>query len=104
MPEICRELGVSTATEFTDVVLANGCKLSMDRRGARRDNVFVERVWRSVKYEQVYLKSYDNVSPARADIAQYLDWYDTSRPHSRLNGFTPEQTYLELLPKLAKAA
>lgn len=93
-----------TATEFTDVVLATGCKLSMDGREAWRDNVFVERVWRSVKYERVYLKAYDNVSAARADIAQYLDWYNTSRPHSSLDGFTPEQTYLELLPKLAKAA
>jgi putative transposase len=93
-----------TAIEFTDAVLAKGCKLSMDGRGAWRDNVFVERVWRSVKYERVYLKAYDNVSAARADIAQYLDWYNTNRPHSSLDGFTPEQMYLELLPKLAKAA
>ena len=93
-----------TAEEFTSVVLAAGCKLSMDGRGAWRDNVFVERVWRSVKYERVYLKAYDNVSAARADIAHYLDWYNTGRPHSNLDKVTPEQAYVALLPKLEKAA
>jgi putative transposase len=93
-----------TATEFTDAVLARGCKLSMDGRGAWRDNVFVERVWRSVKYERVYLKAYDSVSAARADIDEYFDWYNTARPHSSLERITPEQAYLELLPKLAEAA
>jgi putative transposase len=93
-----------TATEFTDVVLAKGCKLSMDGRGAWRDNVFVERVWRSVKYERVYLKAYDSVSAARADIADYFAWYNTERPHSKLDRQTPQQTYLDLLPALAKAA
>ena len=93
-----------TAEEFTDVVLAKGCKLSMDGRGAWRDNVFVDRVWRSVKYERVYLKAYDSVSAARADIAEYMAWYNTGRPHSRLDRVTPEQAYLNLLPKLAEAA
>src|SRR5450631_4357382 len=93
-----------TATEFTDVVLAKGCKLSMDGRGAWRDNVFVERLWRSVKYERVYLKAYDSVSAARADIADYFHWYNTDRAHSSLNELTPEQAYLHLIPKLAEAA
>ena len=93
-----------TATEFTDAVLARGCKLSMDGRGAWRDNVFVERLWRSVKYERVYLKAYDSVSAARADIADYLHWYDTHRAHSSLNDVTPEQAYFNLLPQLATAA
>ena len=93
-----------TAEEFTKVVLAAGCKLSMDGRGAWRDNVFVERVWRSVKYERVYLKAYDNVSAARTDIAQYLNWYNTGRPHSSLDKVTPEQADMALLPKLEKAA
>ena len=69
-----------TAEEFTAVVLGAGCKLSMDGRGAWRDNVFVERLWRSVKYERVYLKAYDSVSAARADIADYLNWYNTNGP------------------------
>ncbi len=86
------------------MVLARGCKLSMDGRGAWRDNVFVERLWRSVKYERVYLKAYDSVSAARADIADYFHWYNRDRPHSSLDDVTPEQAYLRLLPQLAKAA
>ena len=93
-----------TAEEFTAVVLAAGCKLSMDGRGAWRDNVFVERLWRSVKYERVYLKAYDSVSAARADIADYLTWYNTHRPHSKLERATPDEMYFESLPKLRWAA
>jgi putative transposase len=93
-----------TATEFTEAVLARGCQLSMDGRGAWRDNVFVERLWRSVKYERVYLKAYDSVSDARADIAQYINWYNTSRAHSSLADFTPDESYFANLPMLAKAA
>ena len=61
-----------TAEEFTIALLATGCKLSMNGWGVWRDNVFVERPWRRVKYERVYLKAYDSVSAARADIADYL--------------------------------
>ena len=93
-----------TAAEFTDAVLARGCKLSMDGRGAWRDNVFVERLWRSVKYERVYLKVYDGVSAARADIADYLDWYNTHRPHSSLERLTPQEKYVASLPPLKLAA
>jgi putative transposase len=93
-----------TAPAFTGVVLAKGCKLSMDGRGAWRDNVFVERLWRSVKYERVYLKAYDSVSAARADIAQYLDWYNADRSHSSLERLTPQEKYVATLPKLKLAA
>ena len=93
-----------TAVEFTDVVLAKGCKLSMDGRGAWRDNVFVERLWRSVKYERVYLKAYACVSDARADIADYMEWFNTQRPHSRLDRLTPNEKYLVTLPTLDMAA
>jgi putative transposase len=93
-----------TAEEFTRVVLEAGCKLSMDGRGAWRDNVFVERLWRSVKYERVYLKAYDSVSAARADIAHYLDWYNTHRAHSSLDRLTPDEAYFADLPKLKLAA
>ena len=93
-----------TDSDFTAAVLDRGCKLSMDGKGAWRDNVFVERLWRSVKYERVYLKAYDNVAAARADIADYFVWYNTQRPHSSLQDETPEQAYLNLLPKLALAA
>ncbi len=93
-----------TAVEFTDTVLAKGCKLSMDGRGAWRDNVFVERLWRSVKYERVYLKAYESVSAARADIADYMSWYNTHRPHSSLERLTPHEKYLDALPKMKLAA
>jgi putative transposase len=93
-----------TATEFTDAVLQRGCKLSMDGRGAWRDNVFVERLWRSVKYERVYLKAYDSVNAARADIAEYMRWYNTQRPHSGVERLTPEEAYVAGLPALKLAA
>jgi len=93
-----------TAEEFTQAVLARGCQLSMDGRGAWRDNVFIERLWRSVKYECVYLKAYDGVSAARADLGRYMDWFNTARAHSRLNGATPQQAYLALGSKLEEAA
>ncbi len=93
-----------TATEFTDAVLGAKCNLSMDGKGAWRDNVFVERLWRSVKYERVYLKAYDNVSAARADIGQYLAWYNAQRPHSRIDRLTPDQAYFADLPQMNLAA
>jgi putative transposase len=93
-----------TATEFTDVVLAQGCELSMDGRGAWRDNVFVERLWRSVKYERVYLRAYDSVSAARTDIAEYIDWYNAGRAHSSLDEATPDEHYCAKLPAQALAA
>jgi len=93
-----------TATEFTDVVLAQGCKLSMDGRGAWRDNVFVERFWRSVKYERVYLRAYDSVSAARTDIAQYIDGFNKARPHSSLKDATPDEFYYANLSRLKEAA
>ena len=93
-----------TAEEFTKVVLNKGCQLSMDGRGAWRDNVFVERLWRSVKYERVYLKAYDSVSAVRTDVADYLHWFNTERPHSSLDRLTPNETYLALLSKQKVAA
>ncbi len=93
-----------TAEEFTCVVLAAGCRLSMDGRGAWRDNVFVERLWRSVKYERVYLKAYDSVSAARADIADYLGWYNAHRAHSSLVRSTPDEKYFADLPHMTLAA
>ena len=93
-----------TATEFTDIVLGAGCQLSMDGRGAWRDNVFVERLWRTVKYEHVYKHVYATVSDARARIGQFIDWYNTGRPHSSLQGQTPDEAYRARLPDLKKVA
>ena len=75
-----------TGAAFTGVLADNGIAISMDGKGAWRDNVFVERLWRSVKYEEVYLRAYDSVSEARASIGRYLDFYNGRRPHSSLDG------------------
>jgi putative transposase len=93
-----------TATEFTDAVLRRGIRLSMDGKGAWRDNVLVERVWRSVKYEEVYLKAYESVSHARRSIGDYLNLYNQKRPHSSLSDQTPDEAYFATLPAIKSAA
>ena len=71
-----------TGSAFTGVLATNGLTISMDGKGAWRDNVFVERLWRSVKYEETYLWAYESVSDARTSIGRYLDFYNGRRPHS----------------------
>lgn len=87
-----------TGQAFTGVLADNKIAISMDGKGAWRDNVFVERLWRSVKYEEVYLRAYDSVGDARASIGRYLDFYNQRRPHSSLDGMTPDQVYFTTLP------
>jgi len=82
-----------TCEAFTDVLHKHDIKISMDGKGAWRDNVFIERLWRTVKYEEVYLRAYDSVSDARACIGRYLDLYNRRRPHSSLDDMTPDQAY-----------
>lgn len=79
-------------------------RISMDGKGAWRDNIFVERLWRTVKYEEVYLKAYDSVREARESIGRYLDFYNTRRPHSRLDSQTPDEVYFKFRPALPKVA
>ena len=92
-----------TSAEFTGVLIKNGIAISMDGKGSWRDNVFVERLWRSVKYEEVYLRAYDTVSEARASISRYLGFYNSRRPHSSLDRQTPDQAYFTSLPHVAAA-
>jgi len=92
-----------TADEFVQAVKNNGCKISMDGRGAWRDNVIVERLWKSVKYERVYLYAYDSVIEARKSITEYMDWYNKFRPHSSLGRKTPEEAYVGMLPMIEMA-
>ena len=82
-----------TGAAFTGVLIKNGIAISMDGKGAWRDNVFVERLWRTIKYEEVYLHAYESVTEARASIGRYLDLYNRRRPHSSLDGMTPDQAY-----------
>ena len=88
-----------TSAAFTGLLRDNGVAISMDGRGAWRENVFVERLWRSVKYEEVYLRAYDSVSEARASIGRYLDFYNGRRPHSSLGRQTPDRAYFDKLPQ-----
>jgi putative transposase len=92
-----------TSEAFTGALIANEIAISMDGRGAWRDNVFVERIWKSVKYEEVYLRAYDSVAEARASIGRYLDFYNTRRPHSSLDRRTPDEAYFDHLPQSAAA-
>ena len=87
-----------TAQAFVHAVKDRGCHLSMDGRGAWRNHVFVERLWKSVKYERVYLHAYDSVTEARQSIMQYLDWYNRARPHSSLERHTPDEAYAVMRP------
>ena len=73
-------------------------------RGAWRDNIFVERIWRSIKYEEVYLHAYDSVALAKAGIARYIDFYNARRPHSSLDKRTPDEFYFAKLPAMKEAA
>jgi putative transposase len=92
-----------TSAAFTGLLLDSQVLISMDGRGAWRDNVFVERLWRSVKYEEVYLRAYDSVAQARASLGRYLTFYNTARPHSSLDARTPDDAYFNHLPLMAAA-
>ncbi len=93
-----------TSEAFTEPLLALGVQISMDGRGAWRDNVFVERLWRSIKYEEVYLHAYESVADAKAGIARYIDFYNSRRPHSSLEKQTPNEFYFATLGHLQAAA
>jgi len=92
-----------TSAAFTGLLLGNAIAISMEGRGARCCNVFVERLWRSVKYEEVYLQAYDSVGEARALIGRYLEFYNRKRPHSSLDARTPDQAYFNCLSQRAAA-
>ena len=85
-----------TSIDFTRVLLDANIAISMDGKGSWRDNVFVERLWRSVKYEEVYLRAYETVPEARASIGRYLAFYNKRRPHSALDRRTPDEAYFAL--------
>lgn len=82
-----------TSAEFTGVLESRGVRISMDGVGRWRDNVFVERLWRSVKYEEVYLHAYGSIAEANRHISTYFDFYNRIRPHQGLEGLTPDAAY-----------
>jgi putative transposase len=83
-----------TSIDFIKTLKNADIQISKDGKGAWRDNVFVERLWRTIKYEEVYLRAYDSMSVARERLRRYLTFYNTRRPHSSLDGQTPDQAYL----------
>ena len=87
-----------TGSAFTGLIQANGIQISMDGKGSWRDNVFVERLWRTVKYEEVYLRAYESVGQARQSIGRYFEFYNGRRPHSALDGQTPDGVYFSCVP------
>jgi len=93
-----------TSQAFIGLLKRHGIAISMDGKGCWRDNVFIERLWKSVKYEEVYLKAYDGVSHARTSLGRYLDFYNRRRPHSSLDRLTPDQVYFNQPLPLPKAA
>lgn len=92
-----------TSAAFTGLLAQNGIRISMDGRGSWRDNVFVERLWRSVKYGEVYLRACDRVGAAPASLGRYLDFHNRRRPHSSLDARTPDHAYFAHLPHRAAA-
>jgi putative transposase len=92
-----------TSADFVALLKEHGIQISMDGRGAWRDNVFVERFWRSVKYEEVYLRAYESASEAKTSLGRYIAFYNQERPHSSLDGLSPDAVYFASEP-LAQAA
>jgi putative transposase len=87
-----------TGSAFIDVLTEHQIQISMDGKGCWRDNVLVERLWRTIKYDEVYLHAYDSVSQARASLTKFITFYNSARPHSSLDGQTPDSVYFNLLP------
>lgn len=92
-----------TSNDFTQVLKDNSIKISMDGKGRWVDNVFVERLWKSVKYEHVYLHAYETVAEARAKLGGYLEFFNSRRPHSSLDRQTPDMVYFETQPQVQAA-
>jgi len=93
-----------TSLEFTGLLTTHGIQISMDGKGCWRDNVFVERLWKSIKYEEVYLHAYETIGDAHQGVARYLRFYNQTRPHQALDGQTPDQVYCNNLTTRQTAA
>ncbi len=92
-----------TSTEFIGTLERHHIAISMDGKGCWRDNVFVERLWKTIKYEEVYLHAYDTVSAAKESLTRYISFYNSRRPHTALDRQTPDAAYFNWLPLAAAA-
>lgn len=88
-----------TSLEFTGILAANGIRISMDGRGRWMDNIFIERLWKTVKYQEVFLKAYESISHAKKELSKFFDRYNARRPHQGLGDRTPDDVYLGTLPE-----
>jgi putative transposase len=93
-----------TSESFTEALSSLDIKISMDGKGSWKDNVFIERFWKSVKYEEVYLKGYESLSVARNELKSYLEFYNHERRHQGLDSRTPDEVYWSTLPQAEVAA
>jgi putative transposase len=91
-----------TSDEFVSILVGNGIKVSMDSVGRYSDNIFIERFWRTLKYEEVYLKAYQNGKAARLELGKYIQFYNTERPHQSLGYKTPAEEYYALTIAVVK--
>ena len=93
-----------TSEKFTSVLKSWNIRISMDGKGRFKDNIFIERLWRTLKYERIYLKSYETGVELSKDLTTWFSWYNEKRPHSSLDKQTPNEAYLQGLEKLKSAA
>jgi len=92
-----------TSLDFTDILIDNNIKISMDGRGRWMDNIFIERLWRTVKYEEVYLKAYESITHAKKELTKFFERYNARRSHQGLDDRTPDEVYWATLPKAKEA-
>ena len=92
-----------TSDAFTSILTTHDIRISMDGRGRWMDNVFIERLWKSVKYEEVYIKAYGSIAEARQELTKYFDRYNKRRRHQGLDNMTPDEVYCSTLPELQEA-
>ena len=92
-----------TSLDFTDILSRNGIKISMDGRGRWMDNIFIERLWKTVKYEDIYLKAYSSIADVRKGLKDYFERYNSRRRHQSLGDRTPDEVYLTTLPEAKEA-
>jgi putative transposase len=92
-----------TSDSFTAILKAHGIRISMDSQGSWRDNIIIERLWKTVKYEEIYLKAHESISHARKELVKFFDRYNARRPHQGLNDRTPDDVYWQTLPNVKDA-
>lgn len=92
-----------TSLEFTNILIQKGIRISMDGQGRWRDNIFIERLWKTVKYEEIYLKAYESITHARKELTRFFERYNTRRRHQGLNDRTPDEVYWATLPEARDA-